>query len=264
MRRGLLRTERMTAFFHGSEVVKFQGSWAWERMMRRLYARVDRYAVASRYVEELVRGSTLVSCGKPLIIASCAVPSGLQCNRPAPPASRDLRVLTVARLHPRKGQVETALALGKLPEPLKQQLVYVMAGTGEESYRAKIEAACRQAGVRHEFLGAVEDLSAVYQNCDVYVQTSQSMSRSIEGFGISYLEAAAFGKPAVGINTGGVGEAVIDGVTGFLAPEGDLDAVARFLEQLLTDSNLRRRMGEAGRTHANAFSWEASARALLS
>lgn len=258
---------RVTAFFHGSEIGKFEHTLGWRSLMRRCYARVDEYAVASRYVEGIVRESSLTEGGIPLKVAPCAVPVGLQrlVRNDRRPDAAKLRLLTVARLHPRKGQVETARALSVLPRELREKIVYCVVGSGNERYRRQIESSCKDGGISCEFEGSVseEQLAAAYDGCDIYIQSSRTLARSVEGFGISYLEAAAFGRPSVGVHTGGVGEAVIDEVTGLLAREGDLTGLASCVRRLMEDPPLRRRMGEAGRLHANSFSWEQSARALI-
>ncbi len=262
-----VRASNVVAFFHGSEVFKFERSWMWSALMRRLYGRVSRYGAATHFVEGLVRASALTKASIPLVLAPCAVPVGLhRCAQTAVDEEHTgLRLLTVGRLHPRKGQLETVGALALLPPATREKIVYRLAGRGNESYQRLVEDACRAAGVRCDFLGALteEQLGAAYRRCDIYVQSSRTLARSVEGFGISYLEAAAFGRPSVGVKTGGVNEAVEDGLTGLLAPEGDLQGLAERIERLANDDALRRKMGEAGREHAAGFNWEASARTLL-
>lgn len=259
---GLRQAGQVGAFFHGSEVLKFGRS----RRMKRFYARVDRYGAASEYVAGLVRASPLARAGTPLILAPCAVsPSLMSQPVPRPPGDGRFRLLTVGRLHPRKGQLEMARALSLLPPVLRERIVYQLAGTGDEPYRRAVEQACEAAGVVAEFLGAVGEaqLAAAYAGCDVYGQSSRTLAHSVEGFGISYLEAAAFGRPSVGVETGGVREAVLDGITGLLAPEGNPAALAAAVERLMADPALGQRLGAAARGHAARFDWETSARALF-
>jgi glycosyltransferase involved in cell wall biosynthesis len=68
-----------------------------------------------------------------------------------------------------------------------------------------------------------------------------------ETFGISCLEAMAFGLPIVATTAGGLPEVVEDGVTGLLVPPGDSHALAAAIVRLLGDADLRHRMGQAGR-----------------
>jgi glycosyltransferase involved in cell wall biosynthesis len=71
-----------------------------------------------------------------------------------------------------------------------------------------------------------------------------------EGFGMSLLEAAAAGVPAVATRIYGITDAVEDNVTGLLVPARDADALAEALERLVTDPVLRARFGVAARERA--------------
>ena len=66
-----------------------------------------------------------------------------------------------------------------------------------------------------------------------------------EAFGLAYLEAQAMGVPVVAMESGGVGSVVEDQCTGFLVKEGDVDAMAERLDELIADPDQRARMGKA-------------------
>ena len=72
----------------------------------------------------------------------------------------------------------------------------------------------------------------------------------MEGLGVSLLEAAASGVPIVATRTGGIPEIVRPGVNGFLIEPGDSSALARVLQELIDQPELRRKFGEAGRNIA--------------
>ena len=110
-----------------------------------------------------------------------------------------------------------------------------------------VAAALTRNGLSHrvELLGARDDIPDLLARSDVFVLSSRS-----EGFPVSVLEAMAAGLPVVATDVGGVGEAVEDGETGFLVPAADSEALARALERLLVDGELRRRLGAAGRARA--------------
>jgi len=77
-----------------------------------------------------------------------------------------------------------------------------------------------------------------------------------EGFGVVCAEAMAHGRPVVASAVGGLLDLVVDGETGLLVEPGDVRALRRALRRLLEDSELRRRLGEAGRRRARErFSW---------
>ena len=84
-----------------------------------------------------------------------------------------------------------------------------------------------------------------------------------EPFGLVLVEAMAAGKPVVATAQGGPLEIVEEGITGFLVPPGDAEALAGALGKLLADEGLGRRMGEAGRQRAwERFSVERMVREL--
>ena len=87
------------------------------------------------------------------------------------------------------------------------------------------------------------DLVEHYRTAQVFVMPSY-----YETGGISVIEAMAFGLPVVATRAGGLSEVVEDGVTGILVPPGDSKALAEAISRLLRDPELRRRMGEAGRS----------------
>jgi phosphatidylinositol alpha-1,6-mannosyltransferase len=105
-------------------------------------------------------------------------------------------------------------------------------------------------------------LPAYFAASDVFVHPNRVVDEAdFEGFGLVFLEAAASGKPVIGGATGGVVEAVVDGVTGLLVGGTDAGELAAAIEQLAASADLRRRLGDAGRARvANEFTWEAAAR----
>jgi glycosyltransferase involved in cell wall biosynthesis len=85
-----------------------------------------------------------------------------------------------------------------------------------------------------------------------------------EGYGVVAREAMAHGRPVVATSVGGLPEAVEDGVTGALVPPRDARALREAIEQLLGDSGLRRRRGQAARDMAlHEFSWEDATKATI-
>lgn len=270
-RAGCFRPDRLLCFLHGSEILKLRRRRFWRALAPGFFRRWPHVAVASEYVRELWRAEGWGVEGT-VHLAPCACSETFLERAQTAVASRavvgttaDLDVLTLARLHPRKGQVHVARALGHLPAGLRQRVRYVVAGAGSEDYRREIVAACAASGIRLVGPDPVTDgaLAATYANATLYAQASVALSESVEGFGITYLEAAACGLPVAAWASGGTAEAVLEGQTGLLAPEGDVKALAAILQRLLEDAALRARFGAAGQSHARRFRWADSARSLV-
>jgi phosphatidylinositol alpha-1,6-mannosyltransferase len=130
-------------------------------------------------------------------------------------------------------------------------VTYLIVGSGPQ---AGLDHLACELGVRDHviFTGLVpdEDLPAIYALCDVFAMPSRQnlVEHSVEGFGLVFLEANACGKPVIGGRSGGISDAVVDGVTGFLVNPQDPQEIANVLKILLTNRELARRLAtKAGR-----------------
>lgn len=264
---GLVKSRRTLSVLHGSEILRFQTSGFWRFWARRFFPRVECIFTISKYSQTLIEQSFISALARRIMIAPCACSSAaMRSCQMAAHNDGKIRVLTLARVHPRKGQLDTARALAQLPAEIRSRVVYQIGGIGDTSYLRQVEAVCREAGVGFEHLGQInpDTLAPTYQQCDICAMTSRSLPRSVEGFGISYLEAGYHGKPVVAFRSGGAAEAVVDGETGLLVDEGDIPALTAALRRLLDDPALRQQLGEGGCRYAATFSWDATARAVIS
>jgi len=157
-------------------------------------------------------------------------------------------ILTVARLAPRKGHDMIIRALPALCRE-NADLHYLVVGKGDPR---ELAALARIEGVedRVTFVEYVPDASlpALYHLCDVYAMVSRwdPVAKEVEGFGIVYLEAAACGKPCVAGSAGGAGDAVEEGITGFVVDPLSIPEISRALKVLLDDPVRAAAMGAAG------------------
>ncbi|UCG33053.1 MAG: glycosyltransferase [Phycisphaerales bacterium] len=99
---------------------------------------------------------------------------------------------------------------------------------------------------RITFLDHVLDPQNIYAACDIVVHTSKRP----EPFGLVVIEAMACGRPVVATQEGGPAETILDHQTGLLYPLGDHVALARAIGTLVSDHQLRDRLGQAARKHA--------------
>ncbi|HUE08635.1 MAG TPA: glycosyltransferase family 4 protein [Acidimicrobiales bacterium] len=165
------------------------------------------------------------------------------------PAAAPL-LASVSRLVPRKGMDVLIEAANRLA-PSYPDLVVVIGGDGRERHHLERMAADSLVDVR--VLGRVsdDDRAALLGAADLFVMACRNRWAGLEqeGFGIVFLEAAAFGVPQIAGDSGGAPEAVLDGETGLVVEDpSDPGAVAGAIRTLLADPPLRRRMGRAART----------------
>lgn len=173
-------------------------------------------------------------------------------------------ILTVSRLVERKGQdvLIRAFALVRQQVP---EVVLLIVGTGpyEPSLRKLVWELQLESQVR--MLGELENnfLSQYYNLCEVFALISRESENDVEGFGLVYLEAGACGKPVVAGRSGGVPEAVVDGVTGLLVNPLSEEETAAAIIHLLTHPQLARTLGKNARHRLEQqFQWELRAQRL--
>lgn len=132
------------------------------------------------------------------------------------------------------------------------RLVIVGAGPAEAIAKRALPSALF-VGQRHG-----EELARMYASIDIFVHSGPH-----ETFGNTLQEAAASGLPVVAPAAGGPLDIVEDGVTGFLVPPGDADALAKAVSELAGDWLLRTAQGHAARRRMLARSWPAMGDELI-
>ncbi len=262
-----IRPTRLTLTFHGSEIQRLASRRVLRWSTNHLLAKASRISVVSNYARQLLERDFPKATSK-VVVTPGALRSNLRFSQSSPatlPGAKTI-VLTVARLNPRKGQLEVIHALQALPPGQRATLEYWLVGAhGKENYDTLLNQAAAEAGFTVRFLGDIPDerLGEIYAQADIFAMTSMPHKHSVEGFGLVYLEAGAHGLPVVAHDIGGVPEAVIHDYTGLLVSPGNTAALTAAFAQLIGDPALRRRFGEAGRMRALARSWQDSAIALF-
>ncbi len=261
------RPSQLVLTFHGSEILRFHRGPVLRLLTRRLLRHASRASTLTGYTQRLLCEHFPAAATK-TVLTPGALRAGFAAAAPGRRASGDkLVVLTVGRLHPRKGQLLTLQALAALPPALRAGLEYWLVGTAprQPAYEQQLRTAAAGAGIAVKFLGdlSAAELAAAYARADIFALTSIDHGCSVEGFGLVYLEASAHSLPVVAHDVGGVAEAVANGVTGLLVPPHRPALLTDALARLLTDAGLRRRLGEAGPAWAGKNSWTRSAGLLL-
>jgi len=168
-------------------------------------------------------------------------------------------LLGVGALKPRKGYHVAVEALAVVRERYPEVRYFMVGDDRDRRYVDLLKESVRRLGLEGnvEITGRIDDgrLDALYRRCDAFILPPVNSGAAFEGFGLTYLEANAYGKPVVGSLGCGAEDAIQDGENGFLAPQADSEAVASRILQLLDDPSAARRMGERGRQTAMARDW---------
>jgi phosphatidylinositol alpha-1,6-mannosyltransferase len=258
-------------FVHGDEISQTDGRRLQPHVRNSIYRAADCVVAANSYAYD----RAVAICGSSERVTM--ITPGVDCDAFRPGErpewiSREFSlgdspvIVTVARLVKKKGH-ETVLR--SLPAVLKRvpDLKYLVVGEGPEELKLKQLAA--HLGIeRHvRFAGNVPHplLADFYRAGDVFCMINQQdASGDIESFGMVFIEASASGKPVIGGRSGGTGQSIVEGQTGFLCEPCDSERLGHLLVMLLQRTALRQRMGEAGVLRARGeFNWDLRAQRLL-
>jgi phosphatidylinositol alpha-1,6-mannosyltransferase len=171
-------------------------------------------------------------------------------------------ILTVGRLVARKGQDKVIEAMPKILEKIPNA-IYVIVGNGPEREKLQVLSSKFQDNIL--FAGELSEAKkiAFYQLCDVFAMVPRQIGPDVEGFGTVYLEANRFNKPVIAGRSGGVAEAVADGVTGLIVEPENINQIAEAVIKVLVDKNLADKLGAAGQERVEKeFRWEVQAEKL--
>jgi phosphatidyl-myo-inositol dimannoside synthase len=255
---------------HGEELATAQSSRELEWLAMRVYRNSRAILANSRNTAEIVQHTGVPEEAIHVVYPGVDVDrfrpiaAGCETLRRELAPHGEIVCLTVARLQRRKGHDLVIEALAGT-DPSAHRLKYVIVGDGEE--RDRLEALVGAAGLGEvvTFRGRIDatDLPRYYAASDIFVHPNRLEGTDFEGFGIVFLEAAAAGLPVIGGRSGGVPEAVVDGVTGVLVEGTDVLELRRALAMLLENPTLRCAMGEAARSRVQTeFTWRHAAERL--
>lgn len=134
-----------------------------------------------------------------------------------------------------------------------------IAGTGDE--RASLVALVSQLNLQEniEFCGFIPDQEKSHLLSSAHVVVNTSIK---EGWGITNLEANACGTTVISADVPGLRDSVRDGYSGMLYPYGNVESLARLIERVLVDVELRERLSDGAVKWASTFTWERSAREM--
>lgn len=162
-----------------------------------------------------------------------------------------VNILSVGRLVEMKGREYAIRAMAKVVKKFSN-VSYTIVGDGE--LRESLEKLIDELGVGRwiHLVGWVDDkrLDELYKLSHIFLHPSVTASDgNMEGQGVVLLEAQAYGLPVVATRHNAFVETVLDGKSGILVPERDVQALAGALEMLIGNAGCWAQMGRVGREH---------------
>jgi phosphatidylinositol alpha-1,6-mannosyltransferase len=255
------------AYLHGFDITV--PSKLYQRLWTPVFKKMDRIIVNSTPTKQLALAAGVPESRVCIIYPGVSLP-----NAPQPAeAIRAFKkkhglegkkiLLSVGRLTTRKGLKEfVAQALPDIVRAVPDTLLVIIGEAPKHSLGAGIQTAesieeqAEKSGMAKQiqFLGGVseQELATAYEAADLHVFPVRDIPGDPEGFGMVAIEAAAHGLPTVAFATGGVVDAVKNGVSGYLVAKNDYDALARQIVNLLNKPI----PPDAIQSFALTFAWE--------
>jgi glycosyltransferase involved in cell wall biosynthesis len=226
--------------------------WTAEKLMPWAYAQIPVLVISESTADDLVdRGfqRSFISVSYPGIDHSFYLPAPVPARFPEP------TIAYAGRLQ-RYKSVDVVLRAVALLRDRGTSVRFRIAGQGED--RQRLESLVESLEVRDlvTFEGYVteEEKRELMRRSWAHVYPSPK-----EGWGISNIEAAACGTPSLASDAPGLRESVVDGVSGYLVPHGDVGRWAEAIDRLASDRSLRDGLGAGAIRHAARFTWEQAA-----
>ena len=175
-------------------------------------------------------------------------------------------LLTIARLEKRKNHKKIIYAINELIKDFKN-LLYLIAGDGPEM--KKIRKLINKLNLKKnvKILGKVNerDKAFLFKISDLHVMPTiqDKRSISIEGFGISYIEAGMHGIPSISSGLGGTKESVIDGKTGIICNPNNVSSIKDSIRKVLINKTMYKKLSINSKNFSKKFLWKNTIRNYL-
>ena len=252
----MLKKNKSFCLIHSKEINHPVGSSLHKRVLNAL-AKADHVIANSRFTKELamklgVKNVTVINpgCNYPIPVNDEAKSFANEVYGQSSP-----KLITVSRLDGRKSHQNILMTIKNLL-PRFPKLKYVSIGDGDE--RKNLEKLKRELkldnNVKLIFSSTEQEKVALLEKSDVFVMPSVVYKKSVEGFGITYIEAASYGTPSIGGIYGGEGDAIKSGQTGYLCNGNDLNALYDTLSKILLNDHYKE-LGTNALNFSKNFSW---------
>mgnify|MGYP005749904725 CR=1 FL=1 len=243
---------------HSKEINHPVGSSLNKRVLKSL-GKADYIIANSRFTKELaiqlgvkVKNIKVINpgCNYPIPISEDAKEYARKKYDEASP-----KLITVSRLDARKSHQNILMTIKNLL-PKFPNLKYISVGDGDE--RSNLEKLKKELKLENNveliFKSTEQEKVSLLEQSDIFVMPSVIYKKSVEGFGITYIEAASYGKPSIGGIYGGERDSIKSGQTGYLCNGNDLNALYNTLLKILENNHFKE-LGINALEFSKNFNW---------
>jgi len=255
----ILDKTKSFCLIHSKEINHPTGSFLNKRMLSALN-KTDFVIANSRFTKNLAIKLGLRSEKIKVINPGCNYP--IQINNESKEFAKKIygdafpKLITISRLDGRKSHQNILMTIKNLL-PKFPKLKYISIGDGDE--RSNLEKLKKELKLDKEvnfiFKSKEEEKIALLEQSDLFVMPSVVYKKSVEGFGITFMEAACYGKPSIGGVFGGEADAILDGKTGYLCDGNDLNKLYETSLKILENNNYKK-LGLNALEFSKNFSWD--------
>ncbi len=170
--------------------------------------------------------------------------------------NRKPRLITVSRFDKRKNHEKIIMALRNLKE-IYPDIIYTCIGYGEEE--ENIKNLVKELNLENYVLFfnniSLNLKNALVSKSNLFVMPSIIYKKSVEGFGIAFIEAAQYGVPSIGGKHGGASDAIDHGKSGLICDGNSLDEIYSSINSILENKKFIE-YGKIAKENANRFQWK--------
>ncbi len=253
----ILKTTKSFCLIHSKEINHPAGSSLNKRVIKALQ-KSDNVIANSRFTKELavklgIKNVTVINpgCNYPITVHEESKNYAKKIFENSSP-----KLITIARLDGRKSHQNILMTIKNLL-PKYPNLKYVSIGDGDE--RKNLQNLRKELSLENNvdliFKSSEQEKVGLLEQSDIFVMPSVVYKKSVEGFGIAFIEAACYGKPSIGGIYGGEADAIKSGETGYLCNGNDLNALYETFLKILSNEQYRK-LGENAFKFSKNFNWD--------
>ena len=251
--------KKKICLIHSKEINHKKGSWLNKRVLNVLN-NIEYVVANSNFTKNLAIDLGVLSekiiVINPGIDPVYKVPQDLMKKAEDIFGAKKNRLITVSRFDKRKNHEKVIMALRNLKE-IYPDIIYLCIGYGDEEENIKKLVAQLKLGNQVILLKNISnDLkNALVASSNIFIMPSIIDKKSVEGFGIAFVEAAQFGVPSIGGKDGGASDAIIHEKTGLICDGNSLEDISASVDTLLKDRKYKE-YGKLAKENSKNFYWD--------